>query len=550
MSLTQIEIHQALLGYERGHRVLASSRLVESRSRHSLLQFSDRSISAKRIPESGYLTGYPLADEGLYVLAKTWDAPEISRPGCIWTHSLLISFTELAEIDDPRKLLRCFRRPMLEGENDRYSVPVVAEIGDEQACPPVGTDLARELIVRLYASPNQKVLMKVGNQEEADATLLAVWGQQWPRLRRSFRFCSLTHEDRSTAHHEFDVQFLPSVGMGPRDKQDEDVVEREVWVNLCLSDLLKPNPEFRRFIWRAGGDISGGRARFAELCRLFAEKEQSNKARAVERTLGYVLHRLPGEEGKLLRSSTIEDAVNAADKLSPEWLMEILPYLDDYAQFMNEGSGEKLLRRYWDIDPEVVVGEEAPLFLRSGSSELIRSLDQEEIVDAIGKGGRVAEAVLSQRSDVLENSETWNSEIAELARDALSRIVDVHQQRAVVFALIEASRADLADDVCEEFGAELVFDAALAVQGDQVKIAGRYAEKAFFRMEDREKVVRSSLGRKDMMVDRNLIHLFSESVTPDVPTCKGNVEVDPWVAIWNNGKGEIGARKIDQIMCF
>ena len=115
---------------------------------------------------------------------------------------------------------------------------------------------------------------------------------------------------------------------------------------------------------------------------------------------------------------------------------------------------------------------------------LIRSLDQEELADAVRKGGRVAEAVLDQRSDVLANSETWNSEIAELAKGALPRIVDVEQQRAVVSALIEASRGDLADSVCEEFGPERVFDAALLVAGDQTEVARRYAERAFFLMEN------------------------------------------------------------------
>ena len=100
---------------------------------------------------------------------------------------------------------------------------------------------------------------------------------------------------------------------------------------------------------------------------------------------------------------------------------------------------------------------------------------------------------------------------------------------------VEASRGDLADTVCEEFGSELVFDAALSVPGDQAEVARRYAEKAFFLMEDRKKVVTNTLGRAGVKVDRNLIHLFSENVTPDVPKCKGRIKVDPWVAIWNNG---------------
>ena len=263
--MTEITIHQALLGYDRGHRVLASSRLIESRSRHALLQFSDRSISAKRISESGYLTGYPLPREGLYVLAKTWNAPEVSRPGCVWTHSLLISFTELAQVDDPRKLTNCFSRPSQEGDSERYLKPIDINMNEVQGEPSVQGDLARELIARLYTFPDQKVLMEVGRQEDADTALLAVWGQQWPRLRRNFRFCSLTDEDRSTAEHEFDVQFVPAARRSVRVQWDEEGAERKVWVNLCLADLLDPNPEFRKFIWRAGGDISDGAG---EICRV------------------------------------------------------------------------------------------------------------------------------------------------------------------------------------------------------------------------------------------------------------------------------------------
>ena len=116
-----IKVNHGLLGYERGHRLLASSKELKSTSKHILLQFSDRSVDVNEIPKSGYLTGYPLDEDGLYVIARTWAAPEIPRPGCIWTHSLLISFTELAQLDDPRRLLPLFRRPAVSGERNEYT---------------------------------------------------------------------------------------------------------------------------------------------------------------------------------------------------------------------------------------------------------------------------------------------------------------------------------------------------------------------------------------------------------------------------------------------
>ena len=69
------------------------------------------------------------------------------------------------------------------------------------------------------------------------------------------------------------------------------------WIDLCVDDLLNPNLSFRKFVWRAGGDISGGRKRFAELCRLFVERMQTDEISAVEHTLAYVVHRLPRRRG-------------------------------------------------------------------------------------------------------------------------------------------------------------------------------------------------------------------------------------------------------------
>ena len=44
---------------------------------------------------------------------------------------------------------------------------------------------------------------------EAEELALAIWSQQWPRLRHSFRSCTLSGADRSSPGADFDLQMVP-----------------------------------------------------------------------------------------------------------------------------------------------------------------------------------------------------------------------------------------------------------------------------------------------------------------------------------------------------
>ena len=107
-----IELHQALHGYAEGHRQLAASVALKQRDVKTMLVLSDLSGPGAQIDEAGYLTGYPLTDSKKYALARTWAAAEMRRPGCVWTHTLLIDFADLATLADTAELLALFRRPI------------------------------------------------------------------------------------------------------------------------------------------------------------------------------------------------------------------------------------------------------------------------------------------------------------------------------------------------------------------------------------------------------------------------------------------------------
>ena len=72
---------------------------------------SDLLTSALHDGKDSYLCGYPLRSAGRYVLARTWLAPELPRPGCVWTHSLVLDNQAIASASSMWDVMDLHRRP-------------------------------------------------------------------------------------------------------------------------------------------------------------------------------------------------------------------------------------------------------------------------------------------------------------------------------------------------------------------------------------------------------------------------------------------------------
>lgn len=124
-----MKIEQVLHGYSDGHQLLASSTTALSlsdRRKMSLLSDWNEYVSAQE-DDSSYMMCYPLPDSPYYVVAKTWYADEKERPGCVWTHSLLLDIQGQTSFFDYELLYSLFRRPK-EGDYGFYENAL--EIGE------------------------------------------------------------------------------------------------------------------------------------------------------------------------------------------------------------------------------------------------------------------------------------------------------------------------------------------------------------------------------------------------------------------------------------
>lgn len=113
-----IELHQMLHGYNLGHNYVQGSILLSSsHDMDKIATLSDWSEFVGKAGDQDYITAYPLIESPYYVIAKSWYADEMRRPGCVWTHSLLIQRNDLGKIIDYRQLLTLFKRPAVDKED-------------------------------------------------------------------------------------------------------------------------------------------------------------------------------------------------------------------------------------------------------------------------------------------------------------------------------------------------------------------------------------------------------------------------------------------------
>ena len=112
-----------LHGYKLGHNYIQGSIVLPStHDMDKIATLSDWSEYVGINNERDYITAYPLDESPFYVVAKTWYADEMRRPGCVWTHSLLIHKDDLTKITDFCNLLSLFEAPQAK-DYVNYSTP-------------------------------------------------------------------------------------------------------------------------------------------------------------------------------------------------------------------------------------------------------------------------------------------------------------------------------------------------------------------------------------------------------------------------------------------
>jgi hypothetical protein len=455
-----VPLQQMLHGYSEGHRLLASSIDLPARDAKTVLMMSDASGPAATIGAEGYLTGYPLPESGHYALARTWPAPELPRPGCVWTHTILIDFSDIPALRSAGELLKFFKRPQRDERS--YGSELTHLVSENDRPTKSSDDLARRILFAVYSNPAKPIVSAVADVPTRDELVLAIWGQQWPRLRRAFRFCTLSFADRSSGNAPFDLQFLPASGRvrpaqfkGSIDADRQDFVSTE-WLDDAVADLNEgADGSLRSFLRAAGSDV-GGRESFAPLATLHALSLRfASDPSAVERAISTLEGTISDDQGHSTRALIVRAAAAAADGLGQEALQFVVRNFDLIEPTEAGAAAERVGRALWRLNPKAVLGilsdpTSSPIAERS-----IAAMPKAALIDGIASTATHLTDLVRLRPDLATETTYWA--LPEASKQDALRIVGARPDIAggVIDAMIWSGKS-LAREARSMFGSDAV----------------------------------------------------------------------------------------------
>ena len=240
-----------------------------------MLALSDAAGSGMPVGFESYLTAYPLRSDEAFALARTWAAPEMPRPGCVWTHTLIIGVSDLVRLGSAAKLCQLFRRPSLSPEG--YEVKLSALSGDGFSLDQTTMTLAPRVIEALYAdSPAKPVVVSAERAEDIEPLFLALWDQQWAEQRSAFTFSTGSSAPRVLDGVPFQLQAAPATAARRMSRKLKAVhVETDParkpsprlpkWAEVAAESLGNEHSSMHRFIRRVGETLPADRTYFRPL---------------------------------------------------------------------------------------------------------------------------------------------------------------------------------------------------------------------------------------------------------------------------------------------
>lgn len=308
-------LHQMLHGYSQGHNLLASSIILPYEEDMDLVftQSDWDEYSSPYDKDSSYLTIYPLKKSGYLVVAKSWYAHEMDRPGCVWTQSLLVKIDEIEQEFNFEELLDVFRRP----QKDKYGLytqPILVNSVDFKSvllAPTISNNDVGRLLVNLAQKKTGATFRVEMNTIEYQKLVLRLLQYLPTELLRETSICSGTLLQRKIDGHPFSLQFTPQSGNSlASSKVDNNDIVLLFW-SASVHDDLRSLFKLTRLFSKDIGDSYEKLMASIKLIYLLLQAYQEGKEVKMEMILDIIITAFPAkEDGATVKLNFLRQSVS------------------------------------------------------------------------------------------------------------------------------------------------------------------------------------------------------------------------------------------------
>ena len=374
--------------------------------------------------------------------------------------------------------------------------------------------------------------------------MLSLWEQQWPRLRRTFRFCTLAFGDRSVDGAPFDLQFVPGRERSIRSRftgvidSDRLPSASSNWMEAVLDDLFGgESGNLRQFLREMGGDLAGGREAFVPLCRLHSLiSEFGQRAESVEDAISLLNESFGTQQGSSVKAMIVAAIALQAVNLDGNAVDFVLENLDLLAADHLPAYAVDIGTAIWKRNPDTLV----QLLSEQGSRHFVAEhtltvLATDDIFDGLRTHPQIMAALLRNRPEILADSGLWAIR-GPWCDDAIAfAAADRTRSETVVAAMIASGRSDLATRAVSAFGSLPV----LAAVGQQTTASANPSEVPSdwisAAVNDPESVARALTHH--LFKNLALLVIVARKTFPDfVPNNYGD---DPWWTAIRDAHGDL-----------
>ena len=262
-----IYVDQMLFGYNNGHTLINTS-LDKTLWRQKDVDFlSDASGMGSF---KSYITCYPIYEDGYYVFAKTWYAEELERPGCVWTHIVLVSFNDLTSMKEGIDIEAIFQRPDINEGFGQYGKKILCPAKKKQVI-----NYSKYAIYTLLRS-DRKIIIEDENTEKYEKPLLSILPILPIYILQKLTICTCSLANRYIDGIVFDYQITIPGKINILSREIENVVVYKniearfnypLWVKY-LDDKFTNNEYEKLYGYCSKYGITN-RERFCSLTKVF-----------------------------------------------------------------------------------------------------------------------------------------------------------------------------------------------------------------------------------------------------------------------------------------